>query len=114
MQGLPNQDRDPATRLQEQLRATRLGRRWERMARLHAHEVEAVMAVHADVRRDIEEALRLLAEAGPITEDTTRAVERVFNDLARHASVPLQRDLTLVRDEVGLRSGRTLGELLVD
>jgi len=114
MQGLGKQTQSATSRLHEQMQSTRVGQRWERMLRLHAHEVEAVLAVHADVRQDVETALRLLDEGGQIDVDTSRALERVLDDLQRHASVPLQRDLTRLRDEVALGKGRTLQELLVD
>jgi len=114
MQGLGEQGRSAGERLHERLQCSRVGQRWERMVRLHAHEVDAVLAVHADVREDVERALTLLSEGGPIDSDTARAVERVLDDLQRHASVPLQRDLTRMRDEVIMGRGRTLDELLVD
>jgi hypothetical protein len=114
MNALGDEGQSATARLHEQLQSGRVGQRWERMFRLHAHEVEAVLAVHQDVRQDVEKALRLLAEAGTLDADTTGAVERALDDLTRHASVPLQRDLTRVRDEVMLAKGRTLQEILVD
>jgi uncharacterized protein (UPF0371 family) len=114
MLGLGEQGRTAGEQLHAQLQASRVGQRWERMIRLHAHEVQAVLAVHAEVRQDVEAALTLLSRCGQIDTDTTRAVERVIDDLQRHASVPLQRDLTRLRDEVALGKGRTLSELLVD
>jgi hypothetical protein len=82
------------------------------MLRLHAHEVDAVLTVHADVREDVRTALSLLSERTAVDDATTRAVERVLDDLQRHASVPLQRDLTRMRDELLLARGHTLTELL--
>jgi hypothetical protein len=114
MQGLGKQTQSATSKLHEQMQSSRVGQRWERMLRLHAHEVEAVLAVHADVRADVETALELLAEDGPIDVDTVRAVERMLDDLQRHASVTLQRDITRMRDELELGRGRTLQELLVD
>jgi hypothetical protein len=114
MNGLGDLYRGASTRLHEQLKSSRVGQRWERMVRLHAHEVEAVLAVHADVREDVGVALALLSDGTPLDDATTRAVERVLDDLQRHASVPLQRDLTRVRDELLLARGRTLAEVLVD
>ncbi|HEY6798369.1 MAG TPA: hypothetical protein VI248_27125 [Kineosporiaceae bacterium] len=115
MHGLGDAGHSSATaKLHEQLQSSRMGQRWERMLRLHAHEVEAVLAVHADVRQDVEKALRLLCETEELDHDTTSAVERVLDDLQRHASVPLQRDITLMRDEVALSRGRTLTEVLRD
>jgi hypothetical protein len=109
-------DLDPAatTRLHEQLQTSRTGQRWERMLRLHAHEVDAVLAVHSDIREDVAVALTLLADEEPLDGTTTRAVERVLDDLQRHASVPLQRDLVRMRDELLLARGRRLAEILVD
>ena len=112
MQGLGKQTQSATSRLHEQMQSTRVGQRWERMLRLHAHEVEAVLVVHADVRQDVETALTLLADGGPIDTETARAVERVLDDLQRHASVPLHRDITQLRDEVVLGRGRTLQEVL--
>jgi hypothetical protein len=114
MHGLGDAGHSATVKLHEQLQSSRVGQRWERMLRLHAHEVEAVLAVHADVRQDVETALRLLCETEEFDGDTTTAVERVLDDLQRHASVPLQRDITLMRDEVALGRGRTLRDLLSD
>jgi hypothetical protein len=114
MHVLGDQGQSATAKLHEQLRTTRVGQRWERMFRLHAHEVEAVLAVHTDVQRDAETALTLLSQAGPLDVDITQAVERVLDDLQRHASVPLQRDIIRMRDELELGRGRTLQELLVD
>jgi hypothetical protein len=113
MNGLEDLERS-TTRQHEQLKSSRVGQRWERMLRLHAHEVEAVLAVHADVRDDVAQALTLLSGGEPFDQTTTRALERVLDDLQRHASVPLQRDITRVRDELILARGRTLEEILVD
>lgn len=114
MNGLGDLEQSATIRLHEQLKASRVGQRWERMLRLHAHEVEAVLAVHVDVRQDVAHALTLLSGGEPFDLETTRALERVLDDLHRHASVPLQRDITRVRDELILARGRTLEELLVD
>lgn len=114
MNGLGDLGHSATMRLHEQLKSSRVGQRWERMLRLHAHEVEAVLAVHADVRDDVAVALTLLSGGSPLDGKTTRALDRVLDDLQRHASVPLQRDITRVRDELLLARGRTLQELLVD
>jgi hypothetical protein len=113
MQGLGDKDQGATDQLHEQLKSSRVGQRWERMLRLHAHEVEAVLAVHIDVRDNVSRALALLS-FGQLNDETTAAVELVINDLQRFASVPLQRDLTRVRDELTLARGRSLQELLVD
>jgi hypothetical protein len=105
---------DATARLHDKLRTNRTGQRWERMFRLHAHEVDAVLAVHSDVRDDVAAALALLAGDDPLDDTTTRAVERVLDDLQRHASIPLQRDLVRMRDELLLARGRTLTEILVE
>jgi hypothetical protein len=114
MHGLGMQTQGATSRLHEQLQSSRVGQRWERMLRLHSHEVEAVLAVYPDVRHDVETALTLLADGGQIDAGTALAVERVLDDLQRHATVPLQRDITRLRDELLLGKGRTLQELLVD
>jgi hypothetical protein len=114
MVGLGDTGKEASAKLHEQLQASRVGQRWERMLRMHAHEVEAVLAVHADVRQDVEAALGLLTRGGSLDTDTTRAVERVLDDFNRHASVPLQRDITRMRDEVQMGRGRTLEQLLVE
>jgi hypothetical protein len=114
MHGLGEEDRGATTRLHEQLKSSRVGQRWERMLRLHAHEVEAVLAVHTDVRDDVSRALALLSSGTQVDGTTSQAVERVLDHLQRFASVPLQRDLTRMRDELILARGRTLRELLVD
>jgi uncharacterized protein (UPF0371 family) len=114
MHGLGDAERGATSRLQQQLKSSRVGQRWERMFRLHAHEIDAVLAVHADVRGDVARALTMLSDGGPVDNETTRAIDRVLDDLQRHASVPLQRDLTRMRDELLLARGHTLQELLVD
>jgi hypothetical protein len=114
MHGLGEQEQIATARLHEQLQGSRVGQRWERMLQRHAHEVEAVLAVHADVRGDVSVALDLLSQGAPLDQDTSRAMERVLDDLQRHASVPLQRDLTRMRDELALGRGQTLQQLLVD
>jgi uncharacterized protein (UPF0371 family) len=114
MHGLGETGLGATEKLHEQLQSSRVGQRWERMLRHHAHEVEAVLAVHANVREDVETALRLLSEAEQLDADTTSAVERVLDDLHRHASVPLQRDITQMRDEVAMSRGRTLRDVLQD
>lgn len=113
MQGLGDRDQGATDQLHEQLKSSRVGQRWERMLRLHAHEVEAVLAVHVDVRDNVSRALALLS-FGQLNDETTTAVELVINDLQRFASVTLQRDLTRMRDELTLARGRSLQELLVD
>ena len=112
MQGLGTKEQAATERLHDLLQATRVGQRWERMLRLHQHEVDAVLAVHADVREHVGEALALLTEDAPVDEVTTSAVTRVLDDLTRHASVPLQRDIVRMRDELILARGRTLAEIL--
>jgi hypothetical protein len=114
MHGLGDKGMEAGARLHEQLQTSRVGQRWERMLRLHAHEIEAVLAVHPDVRQDVETALGMLSHGGALDGDTTRAVERALDDLNRHASVPLQRDVTRMRDEVQMGRGRTLEQLLVE
>jgi hypothetical protein len=114
MHELGDQQRSATTRLQEQLKSSRVGQRWQRMFRLHAHEIEAVLAVHADVRADVARALTLLSDGTPVDGETSRAIGRALDDLQRHGGVPLQRDITRMRDEVLLARGRTLQELLVD
>ena len=112
MYGLPDLNPSATARLHEQLMSSRIGQRWERMLRLHVHEVQAVLAVHTEIREDVTTALELLCASSALDADTTRAVERVLDDLQRHASVPLQRDLTRMRDELLLARGRTLLELV--
>jgi hypothetical protein len=114
MQGLGERDLGATTQLHEQLKSSRVGQRWERMLRLHAHEVEAVLAVHTDVREAVSRALSLLTTGAQVDDTTTLAIQRVMDHLQRFASVPLQRDLTRMRDELILARGRTLQELLVD
>lgn len=114
MNGLGERERSATTLLHEQLKCSRVGQRWERMFRLHAHEVEAVLVVHTHVREDVARALELLSSGASLDDVTTRAVERVLDDLNRHATVPLQRDIIRMRDELTLARGRTLEEILVN
>jgi len=114
MHGLGDEERGATTRLHEQLKTSRVGQRWERMFRQHAPEIEAVLVVHADVRTDVARALALLSQDSLLDAETSRAIERVLDDLQRHAGVPLERDITRMRDELLMARGRTLQELLVD
>jgi hypothetical protein len=114
MHGLGTDERAATERLHELLQTSRVGQRWERMIRLHAHEMEAVLAVHSDVRGHVGRALTLLSEGTPLDADTSAAIGTVLDDLQRHASVPLQRDIVRMRDELMLARGRTLADLLDD
>jgi len=114
MYGLGVEEQSATTRLHEQLRTSRMGQRWERIFRAHAHEIEAVLLVHADIRADVALALSLLSAGTTVDGDTGRAIERVLDDLSRHASVTLQRDMIGMHDELLLARGRTLEQLLVD
>ncbi|MDQ1287823.1 MAG: hypothetical protein QG622_1388 [Actinomycetota bacterium] len=112
MNGLGMIEPTATTKLHEKLKTSRVGQRWERMIRRHALEVETMLAVHPGVREDVKDALTRLSNDEPVDSDTTRAVERVLDDLQRHASVPLQRDITRMRDELILARGQTLEEIL--
>ncbi len=101
----------------ERLCGSRVGRRWERIARTHRLEIEALVAVHPDLREHVGRALWLLAaaarRAGERVDDATLvAAGSVLDDLARLGTFELRRDAQSLREELADVRGHSLAELL--
>jgi hypothetical protein len=121
MNGTDDQTReaafDGARIVHERLSASRVGRRWERIARSHNLEIKGLLAVHPDVERRVARALWLLAmaarRAGELVDDATlAAAHAVLDDLDRLGTLELRREAQLLRDELGYVRGHSLDELL--
>jgi hypothetical protein len=115
MLGIDEEQRRATLRLHEELGGSRVGRRWERMLRRHAGEIEALLTVDDTLRREIGEALMRLAllQPGDILDDVTVAsAHRVLEHLQIRGGVDLQRDASCLRDELSLARGRSLAQVL--
>jgi len=99
--------------LHEKLCTSRVGMRWERIVRSHASEVEALMAIHPDVREHVHAALCALDEhRGVLAEPTISTVTRAIDDLQRLGSIELQLAMTGFREELAMARGRSLEDVL--
>ena len=115
MLGIDEEQRRASLRLQEELGGSRVGRRWERMLRRHAGEIDALVMVDADLRREIGEALMRLAlldEGDVLDEATVTSAHRVLEQLQIRGGVSLQRDASCLRDELALARGLSLAQVL--
>jgi hypothetical protein len=115
MLGIDEEQRRATLRLHEELGASRVGRRWERMLRRHAGEIEALLTVDDTLRRGIAEALMRLAllQPGDVLDDVTVAsTHRVLEHLQIRGGVDLQRGASCLRDELSLARGRSLAQVL--
>jgi hypothetical protein len=109
---------DGARIVHERLVASRVGRRWERIARTHRFEIQALLAVHTDLEQHVLQALWLLAaaarEAGERVDDATlAAATSVLDDLDRLGTFELRRDAQSMREELAGVRGHSLAEALV-
>ncbi|WP_088317541.1 hypothetical protein [Kineosporia sp. R_H_3] len=106
----------PVLLLHEQLRGTRAGRRWERIARAHRLEIEALAVVHPDLGARAGRAIRLLAAVAGcsdhIDDTTLDAVRAVLDDLDRLGTFELRRDAQSLRDELAYVRGHSFAELI--
>jgi hypothetical protein len=115
MLGIDEEQRRATHRLHEELCVSRVGRRWERMLRRHAGEIEALLTVDDTLRRGIAEALMRLAllQPGDVLDDATvAAAHHVLEHLQIRGGVDLQRDASCLRDELSLARGRSLAQVL--
>jgi hypothetical protein len=115
MLGIDEEQRRATLRLHEELNASRVGQRWERMLRRHAGEIEALLTVDDTLRRGIAEALMRLAllQPGDVLDDATvAAAHHVLEHLQIRGGVDLQRDASCLRDELSLARGRSLAQVL--
>jgi len=102
-------------RLHEELARTRTGRRWERIYHAHERELDALVAVHPDVREHILQALLLMVGATDsrrVDDATVRATSRVLDDLARLGTTELRSTVAVLREELTLMRGCCLDDLL--
>jgi hypothetical protein len=109
--------RDGARIVHERLCASRVGRRWERIARTHALEIKALVAVHPDLERRVSLALWLLAGAARragerVDAATVDAAAAVLDDLDRLGTLELRREAQALREELADVRGHSLAELL--
>jgi len=109
---------DGARIVHERLCASRVGRRWERIARTHRLEIQALLVVHTDLEQHVRRALWLLAaaarEVGATVDDATlAAATAVLDDLDRLGTFELRRDAQSLRDELAYVRGHSLAEALV-
>ena len=100
-----------------QIEGSRVGVRWERKLRQHSHEIEALAAVHPDVRSHLIQALEHLTIAfseGEITDATIEAACLALDDLHRHGGIELCRMVGSLREEVLMLQGHNLAQALSD
>ena len=103
--------------LQDELRRTRVGRRWQRLYQAHRREVAALMLVHPEVRSHVDDALGLFCAATAtraVDEATLRAASRVLDDLSRFGTNELRSTVSGLREDVACAKGQSLDELLGD
>ncbi len=115
MLGIGEVERRATRQLHETLSCSPVGLRWERILRLHAPELESLLAVDLVLRAHVADALVRLAGARsgrPLDDETIASVSRVLDGLTRRAGIELYRDVTAMRDELALARGHSLSEVL--
>jgi hypothetical protein len=115
MLGIDEEQRRATLHLNAALGCSRVGQRWQRVLRRHAGEIEALVAVDDELRREVGEALVRLALLEPgevLDEATVTAAHRVLEHLRIRGGVDLQRDASCLRDELSLVRGRSLVQVL--
>ncbi len=115
MLGIDEEQRRATLHLNAALGCSRVGQRWQRVLRRHAGEIEALVAVDEELRREVGQALVRLAllEPGEVLDETTvAAAHRVLEHLQIRGGVDLQRDASCLRDELSLARGRSLAQVL--
>lgn len=98
--------------LKARLTGSRVGTRWLRMLRTHRAEIESLIAVHPELRERAGTAVAALATAVTVDTAVADVVGDLFDELHRHATLGLRRDVELLRDELLLARGRSMAELL--
>lgn len=116
MYGMGERERGATALLHDKLSTSRVGMRWERIMRTHAHEVDSLMAVHPELRLHVAEALRRLADAEAASRrlDGTALTPaiRVLDDLQRLGGFELKFAAAGLREELDLAHGRRLDDVL--
>lgn len=113
----PGDGEDGVRAVHERLGGSRVGRRWERIARTHAPEIMALLAVHPELDARVRTALWLVERAArrtaePVDDATVAALATVLGDLDRLGTLDLRRDAQALRDELEYVRGHSLAELL--
>jgi hypothetical protein len=113
----PHTSEEPAQALHERLNESRVGRRWERIARQHRIEIEALVAVHPGIAEHVVAAMTRLGDAVAhddelVDEATLDAVRAVLDDLDRCGTFELRRDAQSMREELADVRGHSFAELL--
>ena len=113
----PHASEEPAQALHDRLHTSRVGRRWERIARQHRTEIEALVAVHPEIAEHVGAAMARLGEAVTheaelVDEDCVDAVRAVLDDLDRLGTFELRRDAQSLREELADLRGHSFAELL--
>jgi predicted RNase H-like nuclease len=100
--------------LHEKLSTSRVGQRWERIVLTHVREVDALMAVHPDLRRHVGEALTRLAGAGTTRLDDAviGTATVVLDDLNRLGGFELKCAAVTLREELAMARGLSLDDVL--
>jgi hypothetical protein len=102
--------------LQAQLAGTRVGHRWARMLRSHTVEIDALLAVHADLRHHVGTVVCSLSGPTGLPErldgETVAMVTAVLDDLRRLGGFELQRSAALLSEEICMCQGRAVQEVL--
>jgi hypothetical protein len=115
--GVGAQERRAASLLHDELCRSRVGQRWERLLRTNGAEIEALLAVHPDVRERASVALEGLAgcvHAPTLDEGALAATSCVLSDLERLGTIELRRAVGILRDELADGHGRSMAQLLAD
>jgi len=102
--------------LQAHVACTRVGHRWERMLRSHATEIDALLAVHTDLRAHVGTVVCSLCGPAGLPErldgDTVAMVVAVLDDLRRLGDFELQRAAAMLSEEIAMAQGRALQDVL--
>jgi hypothetical protein len=116
MTSLDERELDATAALRARLAPTRVGHRWERIMRHHAAEIDALMAVHRDLRSHVGSAVRTLSgpDGLPTTLDdhTVAAVSQVLDDLQRLGDFELRRTAAMLDEEIAMSRGLQLDDVL--
>lgn len=97
------------------LEKSMVGRSLTRRLREHAHEIDALATVHADVRTHLVDALTSIARAlheGMVSDDTVATIGVALEDLSRHGGVELCRMADTLREDLMLVRGASVASVL--
>ena len=116
MTTLGERELDATAALQARLAPTRVGHRWERILRTHVAEIDALMAVHHDLRRHVGSAVCTLSTGvglpTMLDDGTLATVSAVLDDLQRLGGFELRRAAAVLGEEMSMSRGRDLDDVL--